>query len=101
MSPSSGIRANFPECVDIAPTVSQFTPGLCGCGFELRKFLHEEREVKGPHFFILMRLDPFKDSFKRCRRSSVEEQMLPQATKVRKSMKKKKLDRKGKVKGKF
>ena len=48
MSPSSGIRAGFPKCVDRAPTVRQFAPGLCGCGFELRRCLHEESEVEGP-----------------------------------------------------
>ena len=102
MSPSSGIRAGFPECVDRAPTVRQFAPGLCGCGFELRRCLHEESEVEGPELLellILRRLEPSEDRFKRCRRSSVEERMLPQATKVRKTMKKKS-NRKGKVKGK-
>ena len=51
---------------------------------------------------ILRRLDPSKGRFKRCRRRSIEEQMLPQAmTTMRKTMKNKKLDKKGKVKGKF
>ena len=38
MSPSSGIRAGFLECGDRVPTVRQFAPGLCGCGFESRRF---------------------------------------------------------------
>ena len=104
VSPSSGIRAGFPECVDRALTVRQFKPGLCGCGFELIRFLHEEREVEGPQLLellILRRLEPSEDNFKHCRRSFVEERMLLQATKVRKMRKKKKLDRKGKVKVKF
>ena len=100
MFPSSGIRAGFPECVGRAPTVRQFALGLCGCGFELRRCLHEEREVERLEILILSRLELSKDSFKHCRRSSVEERMLLQATKVRKMRKKKKLDRKGKVKGK-
>ena len=81
----------------------QFAPGLCGCGFELRRCLHEENEVEGPQLLellILRRLEPSEDSFKHCRRSSIEERMLLQATTVRKMRKKKKLDRKGKVKGK-
>ena len=49
---------------------------------------------------ILRRLEPFEDRFKHCRRSSIEEQMLLQVTKARNMRKKKKLDRKGKVKGK-
>ena len=103
MSPSSGIKAGFPKCVDKAPTVRQFAPGMCGSGFELRRCLHEEKEVEGSdllELLILRRLEPSKGRFKRCKRSSVEEQMLPHATKVRKKMKKNNLDRKGKVKGK-
>ena len=49
---------------------------------------------------ILRRLEPSKCRFKHCRRSSVDERMLLQATKVRKMRKKKKLDKKGNVKGK-
>ena len=56
--------------------------------------------MEGLEILILRRLEPSKGRFKHCRRSSVEEQMLPQVKKVRKTMKKKKLDRKGKVKGK-
>ena len=81
----------------------QFAPGLCGCGFELRRCFHEEIEVEGPELLellILRRLEPFEDRFKHCRRSSIEERMLLQATKVRKMRKKKRLDRKGKVKEK-
>ena len=80
----------------------QFAPGLCGCGFELIRCLHEEREVEGSELLellILRRLEPSKGKFKHCWRSSVEKRMLPQATKVRKIVKKKKLDMKGKVKG--
>ena len=96
----SGIRAGVPECVDRALTVRQFAPGLCGCGCELRRCLHEESEVEGLQLLELLiqrRLEPSEDSFKHFRRSSVEERMLLQVTKVRK-MRKKKLDRKGKVK---
>ena len=49
---------------------------------------------------ILRRLEPSRGRFKHCRRRFVEERMLWQAMKVRKTMKKKKLDRKGKAKGK-
>ena len=79
----------------------QFAPGLCGCGFELRRCLHEESELEELELLILRRLEPSKGRFKRCRRNSVKEQMLFQAMKVRKTMKKRKLDRKGKVKGKY
>ena len=68
---------------------------------ELRRFLQEESEVEGPELLILRRLEPSKGRFKHCMRSFVQERMLPQATKVRKTMKKKKLDKKGKVKGMF
>ena len=68
---------------------------------ELRRCLHEKIEVEGPELLILRRLEPSKGRSKHCERSSVEEQMLPQATKVRKIVKKKKLDKRGKVKGKF
>ena len=78
----------------------QFAPGLCGCGFESRRFFHEENMVEGLELLILRRLEPSRGRFKHCRWRSVEEQMLPQAMKVRMKMKKKKLDRKGKVKGK-
>ena len=47
MSPSSGIRASFPKCVDRALTVRQFAPRLCGCGFESRRCLHKESVVVG------------------------------------------------------
>ena len=76
----SGIREGFPECVDRAPIVRQFAPGLCGCGCELRRCLHEESEVEGPELLellILMRLEPSKGRSKRCKRSFVEERMLP------------------------
>ena len=49
---------------------------------------------------ILRRLELSKGKFKHCRRNSVEERMLLQATKVRKTMKKRKLDWKGQVKAK-
>ena len=78
----------------------QFAPGLCGCGFELRKCLNEESVVEGIELLILRRLEPSKGRFKNCRRRSIEERMLPQARKERKIVKKKKLDMKGKVKGK-
>ena len=50
---------------------------------------------------ILIRLEPFKGKSKHCRRSFVGEQMLLQVTKVRMTMKKKKLDQKGNLTGKF
>ena len=99
----SGIKVGFPECVDRMPIVRQFAPRLCGCGFELRRCLHEESEVEGLELLcllILRRLEPSRDRLMHCRRSSIEEQMLLQTMKVRKTIKKKKLDRKGKVKGK-
>ena len=99
VSPSSGIRAGFPECVDKSPTVRQLALGLCGCGFELRRCLHEESVVEGPELLILRRLEPSRGMFKHCRRRSIDERMLPQAMKVRKTMKKNTLDRKGKAKG--
>ena len=96
------LEPGYPECADRVPTVRQFALGLCGCGFDLRRYLHEESEVEGLdllELLILRRLEPSKSRFKHCRRIFVEERMLPQVTKVRKTMKKKKLDRKGKVKG--
>ena len=78
----------------------QFARGLCGCGFELRRCLHEESEVEGIELLILMRLQFSKGRFNNFKRNSIEEQMFPQVMKVRKTMKKKKLDRKGKVKWK-
>ena len=72
----SGIRAGFSQCVDRTSTVRQFAPGLCGCGFELRRCLHEESKVEGPQhlgLLILRMLEPSKDSFKHFRRSFVEE----------------------------
>ena len=48
----------------------------------------------------MRRVEPSQGRFKHWKRSSIEEQMLSRETKVRKTMKKKKLDRKGKVKGK-
>ena len=77
----------------------QFAPGLCGCGFKIGRCLHEGSMVEGLEL-LLLRLEPSRDKSKHCRRSSVEERMLLQVTKVRKMRKKKKLDRKGKVKGK-
>ena len=56
--------------------------------------------MEGLKLLILRRLEPSRGRFKHCRRRSVEERMLLQMTKVRKTMKKKKLDRKGKAKGK-
>ena len=47
---------------------------------------------------FLLRLEPSGNKFKHCKRRSIEDLMLPQATKVRKKMKKT-LDRKGMVKG--
>ena len=81
--------------------MSQFAPGLCGCGFESRRCLQEESMVEGPNLLILRRLEPSKGRFKNYKRISIEEQMFLQATKVRKTMKKKKLEKKGKVKGKI
>ena len=78
----------------------QFAPRLCGCGFESRRCLHEEIMVEGLELLILRRLEPSKGRFKHCRRRSVEERMLPHAMKVRKTMEKKKSDKKGKAKGK-
>ena len=60
--------------------------------------------MEGPELLellILRRLEPSKFRFKHCKRSFIEEQMLLQVTKVRKIMKKKKWDMKGKEKGKY
>ena len=101
VSPSSGIRAGFLECVDRASTVRQFAPGLCGCGSELRRCLHKESVVEGLELLILRRLEPSKGRYKHCRRSSIEEQMLSQVTTVRMTMKKKLWDQKGNLMGNF
>ena len=79
----------------------QFAPGLCGCGFDSRRCHLEENVVIGIEILILRRLGPSRDKSKHCKRSFIKERMLWHTTKVRKIMKKKKLDKKGKVKGKF
>ncbi len=72
LSPSSGIREGFLKYVDRAPNVRQFAQGLCGCGFETRRCLHEGNMLEGIEL-LLLRLDPSKDKFKHCKRRSVED----------------------------
>ena len=74
--PIKWYQRGFPECVDRVSNVRQFALGLCGYGFESRRFLHEESVVEGLQLLILRRLDPSRGRFKLCRRSSVEEKML-------------------------
>ena len=51
--------------------------------------------MEGLELLILRRLEPSRGRFKHCRRRPVEDRMLPQVTKVRKEMKKKKLIERG------
>ena len=56
---------------------------------QVRRFLHEESMKEGPELLILRRLEPSRGRYKHCKRSFVEEKMLPQVTIVRMTMKRK------------